>query len=101
MTWAGFRYLLAGTIVLKPAHTLFETMEAQNNYVYTRCTLRGGIRGSYAQRAPYTDDPHKLAAYANQQKIKVQTPGELRVRDTANWWAGLLPSSMRLLVVSR
>ena len=31
------------------------------------------------------------------KSTKVQTLGELRMRDAANWWAG----SMRLLVVSR
>ena len=33
------------------------------------------------------------------KSTKVQTLGELRMSDTANWWAG--PISMRLLVVSR
>ena len=33
-------------------------------------------------------------------QIKVQTLGELRMRDTANWWAGLV-ICMRSLVVSR
>ena len=35
------------------------------------------------------------------KSTKVQTLGELRMRDTANWWAGLLVVYMRLLVVSR
>ena len=33
------------------------------------------------------------------KSTKVQTLSELRMRDTANWWAGLF--CMRLLLVSR
>ena len=42
----------------------------------------------------------KASEQANMQmkNTEVQTLGELRMRGTANWWAGLL--SMRLLVVS-